>query len=234
MWFIVINCLLTAVLYFIHEVPTSINKKFSNHLYILSAVVWFNKSQYWPLNEFISVLTDAWQNCIELQFWFVVNYSQSRENTTLFVAILLHFKILGFCTLNKWRRNDIAKLSSVRTTMEPQTAACISFCENHICCFIAIEQLQLMICIHIYRLPVAGEYRIRWIERIMMHQKFDSIRHSKFLICDVHFDQRCLRMKDDRVALKKGTIPTVFPRRPVYVFANWFVSVRVSNSFLFY
>lgn len=71
--------------------------------------------------------------------------------------------------------------------------------------------------VHFFLLPIAGEYRVKWIERIMCHQEFDGVGQPKYLICDRHFEQRHIKCKEDRVALRFGTVPTIFPKPIMYV-----------------
>lgn len=87
--------------------------------------------------------------------------------------------------------------------MEKRRYCRIDFCEN----FHGTTDRR----VHFFLLPLAGEYRIKWIERIMCHQDFDGVGQPKYLICDRHFDQGSIKRKGDRVALKNGTVPTIFP-----------------------
>lgn len=74
-----------------------------------------------------------------------------------------------------------------------------------------IDNNNIICSLFAYRIPPAGEYREKWLEKILCHQEYD-VQSSFDLICDLHFERFNIKWKSNGIALKKGTVPTIFPK----------------------
>lgn len=70
--------------------------------------------------------------------------------------------------------------------------------------------------------------RKKWIEAISQYQDFDYYS-ARFSLCQLHFEESDIEMKQTKAMLRKGTIPTIFGR-PENMLTTNTESVRFRND----
>lgn len=62
-------------------------------------------------------------------------------------------------------------------------------------------------------MPISGNLRIQWMNRILRHQKYE-FNTRDFFVCEMHFSKENFEEMEPVKALKYGTVPSIFPDNP--------------------
>lgn len=83
-------------------------------------------------------------------------------------------------------------------------------------------------------MPKVVDLRDKWIQNIETHQQYDW-EPVYFSVCELHFEPDAIIRHGSSFKLKKGTLPTIFPDKKMWVATMYKMIVcTVENCMYFY